>query len=70
MSKAKTPNPDLSEAEKDVLNRLEESQMILTPSVLALNSWYTRQTATRALKKLVRYGMAEKVSRGHYRVHP
>jgi DNA-binding IclR family transcriptional regulator len=51
-----------------LLELLEETDLILSPAVLARNLDYNRVTVSRRLTELTDYGLVERVDRGKYRI--
>lgn len=51
-----------------LLELLEETDLILSPAVLARNLDYNRVTVSRRLTELTDYGLVERVDRGYYRI--
>lgn len=49
-----------------ILETLESSGLILSPSVIAKNIEKSRPEVNRRLSVLVEYGLAERVERGYY----
>jgi Mn-dependent DtxR family transcriptional regulator len=52
-----------------LLEMLEETDMVLSPAVLARNLDYNRVTVSRRLTELTSYGLIERVDRGYYRIN-
>lgn len=51
-----------------ILEALESSGMILSPSVIALNIDKSRGEVNRRLSVLVEYGLVKRVKRGYYEI--
>lgn len=58
----------MTRADDRILETLDESGLILSPHVLAVNTDYTRQHITNRLSELVDAGLIDKVDTGLYRV--
>lgn len=51
-----------------ILEALGESQMILSPSVIAKNIDYSRAEVSRRLSKLTERNLVDKIEDGYYRI--
>lgn len=58
----------MNPADDQFLEVLEESNLILSPQVLAVNTGYTRNYVVARLGKLVEGELVEKVDAGLYRI--
>jgi len=51
-----------------ILEALQSSEMILSPSVIGKNISRSREEVTRRLSVLVDYGLVNRVERGYYEI--
>lgn len=51
-----------------ILNVFHNSELVLTPAIIAFNIDYSREEVNRRLTKLETHGLVEKVERGKYRM--
>lgn len=51
-----------------ILNVFHNSELVLTPAIIAFNIDYSREEVNRRLSKLETHGLVEKVERGKYRM--
>lgn len=58
----------MTRADDRILETLSESNLILSPHVLAVNTDYTRQHITNRLSKLTEAKLVEKVDTGLYKI--
>lgn len=58
----------MNQTDDRVLELLEESDLILTPAVIAKNLEYTRNWVSRRVGKLEDAGLVEPVDSGYYRI--
>ena len=58
----------MNPADNRILETLDESGLILSPRVLAVNTDYTRNYVTARLTELGTEGLVEKVDDGLYRI--
>ena len=58
----------MTQADDRILETLEDSGLMLSPRILAVNNDYTRQHVSRRLSKLVNAGLVERVDEGLYRI--
>lgn len=57
-----TPMDDL------LLEALESSDMVLSPSIISFNLDLSREAVNRRLQTLADYGLVEKIERGKYEI--
>jgi predicted transcriptional regulator len=60
--------PWMTQADDRILETLDDSDLVLSPRILAFNNEYTRQHVSRRLSKLVDSGLVEKVDDGLYQI--
>ncbi|MDZ5810073.1 winged helix-turn-helix domain-containing protein [Halorubrum sp. AD140] len=58
----------MNQTDDRVLELLAESDLILTPAVIAKNLEYTRNWVSRRIGKLDDAGLVEQVDSGYYRI--
>lgn len=58
----------MNQTDDRVLELLDESDLILTPAVIAKNLEYTRNWVSRRIGKLEHSGLVEPVDSGYYRI--
>lgn len=58
----------MNQTDDRILVLLEESGLILSPSVIAVNLDYTRNWVSRRISKLVDAGLIEKVDGSYYEI--
>ncbi|UVE50591.1 MarR family transcriptional regulator [Haloferax larsenii] len=58
----------MNQTDDRVLELLDESDLILSPAVVAMNLDYTRNWVSRRISKLSKAGLLEEVERGYYRI--
>jgi predicted transcriptional regulator len=51
-----------------VLEILQSSGLVLSPSIIAFNLDASREAVNRRLKELTEYGLVERIERGKYRI--
>ena len=58
----------MTQADDRLLETLAESNLILSPSILAINTDYSRHYVSERLAVLLDGELVEKVNEGHYRI--
>ena len=58
----------MTQADDRILETLEDSDLILSPRILAVNNDYTRQHVSRRLSELVDAGLINRVDDGLYEI--
>jgi predicted transcriptional regulator len=58
----------MNQTDDRILELLAESDLILSPSVMAVNLDYTRNWVSRRVSKLNSAGLVESVNGGYYRI--
>nr|WP_244257272.1 winged helix-turn-helix domain-containing protein [Halomicrobium sp. IBSBa] len=58
----------MNQTDDRILELLEESDLILTPAVLAKNLDYTRNWVSRRINKLLEAGLVEQIDASYYRI--
>ena len=58
----------MTQADDRILETLDDSGLLLSPRILAVNNDYTRQHVSRRLSRLVDAGLVERVDEGLYKV--
>ena len=58
----------MNQTDDRILELLDESDLILTPAVMARNLDYTRNWVSRRVGKLESAGLVEPVDSGYYRI--
>lgn len=58
----------MNQTDDRVLELLEESELILTPAVIAVNLDYTRNWVSRRLSKLRQHDLVAQVDGGYYKI--
>jgi len=58
----------MNQTDDRILELLEESELILSPAVMAKNLEYNRSWVSERLGKLVGSGLVEQVEGGYYRI--
>ncbi|RDZ41459.1 MarR family transcriptional regulator [Haloferax sp. Atlit-47N] len=58
----------MNQTDDRVLELLDESDLILSPAVVAMNLDYTRNWVSRRMSKLSKAELIEEVERGYYRI--
>ncbi len=58
----------MTQADDRILETLEDTGILLSPRILAVNNDYTRQHISRRLSRLVAAGLVEKVDEGLYQI--
>jgi predicted transcriptional regulator len=58
----------MNQTDDRILELLDESELILTPAVIAVNLEYNRSWISRRISKLVDAGLVEAVNDGYYRI--
>lgn len=58
----------MNQTDDYILEILDESDLILSPSIIAVNLDYTRNWVSKRLAKLREAGLIERVDEGHYRI--
>jgi len=58
----------MNQTDDRILELLDESELILTPAVIAVNLDYNRSWISRRISKLVDAGFVETVNDGYYRI--
>ena len=58
----------MNQTDNRVLDLLEESDLILSPAVAAINLDYSRNWVSRRMSKLEDAGLIEKVDGGYYQI--
>lgn len=52
----------------EILELFHTSHLVLTPSIIAYNTGYSREEVNRRLGELTEHGLVERVERGKYRI--
>jgi predicted transcriptional regulator len=52
----------------DILELFHSSHLVLTPSIIAYNTGYSREEVNRRLRELTENGLMKRVERGKYRI--
>ncbi|WP_276299381.1 winged helix-turn-helix transcriptional regulator [Halorussus lipolyticus] len=58
----------MNQTDNRILELLDESDLILSPAVIAVNLNYTRNWVSRRVSKLVRAGLIEETNGSYYRI--
>ena len=58
----------MNQTDNRILELLEESDLVLSPAVIAVNLDYTRNWVSRRVSKLVQAGLVEETNRSYYRI--
>jgi len=58
----------MNQTDNRILDLLDESDLILSPNVMAINLDYTRNWVSRRVSKLLDAGLVEQVNGAHYRI--
>lgn len=58
----------MNQTDNRILELLDESNLILSPAVIAVNLNYTRNWVSRRVSKLVRAGLIEETNGSYYRI--
>nr|WP_238392144.1 winged helix-turn-helix domain-containing protein [Halorussus amylolyticus] len=58
----------MNQTDDYILEILDESDLILSPSIIAVNLDYTRNWVSKRLGKLREAGLVERLNEGHYRI--
>ena len=58
----------MNQTDDRVLELLDESNLILSPAVVAKNLDYSRNWVSRRMSKLSNVGLVEEVDRGYYQI--
>lgn len=58
----------MTQADDRILETLEDTSLILSPRILAVNNDYTRQHVSRRLAKLVDAGLVDRIDEGLYEI--
>jgi predicted transcriptional regulator len=58
----------MNQTDNRILELLDESDLILSPGVMAVNLDYTRNWVSRRVSKLLDAGLVERVNGAYYRI--
>jgi len=58
----------MNQTDDRILELLDESGLILSPAVIAVNLEYNRSWISRRISKLVDAGLVESINEGYYRI--
>jgi len=58
----------MNQTDDRILELLDESGLILSPAVIAVNLEYNRSWISRRISKLVDVGLVESINEGYYRI--
>jgi len=58
----------MNQTDDRILELLDESGLILSPAVIAVNLEYNRSWISRRISKLVDAGLVETINEGYYRI--
>lgn len=58
----------MNQTDDRILELLDESGLILSPAVIAVNLEYNRSWISRRISKLVNAGLVETINEGYYRI--
>ena len=58
----------MNQTDDRILELLDESGLILSPAVIAVNLEYNRSSISRRISKLVDAGLVETINEGYYRI--
>ena len=58
----------MNQTDDRILELLDESGLILSPAVIAVNLEYSRSWISRRISKLVNAGLVETINEGYYRI--
>lgn len=67
-SRVRSPGEWMVPMDDDILLLFHNTDLVLTPSIIADNTGYSREEVNRRLGKLTEHGMMERVERGKYRI--
>ncbi|WP_336134690.1 hypothetical protein [Natronomonas amylolytica] len=67
-SQVRQPAEWMAPMDDDILELFHSSRLVLTPSIIAYNTGYSREEVNRRLGELTENGLMERVERGKYRI--
>jgi len=67
-SQVRQPAEWMTPMDDDILELFHSSHLVLTPSIIAYNTGYSREEGNRRLRELTENGLMKRVERGKYRI--
>lgn len=67
-SSVRRPAEWMTPMDDELLSAFQDAELVLTPSVVAFNTGFSRKEVNRRLIELEAHGLVEKVERGKYRL--
>lgn len=69
-SDIRDPAEWMAPLDDEILNLFHATNLVLTPSIIAYNTGYSREAVNRRLGELTEGGLIDRVERGKYRITP
>lgn len=69
-SQVRHPGDWMVPMDDEILDLFHSTSLVLTPSIIAYNTGYSREEVNRRLRELTDHSLMERVERGKYRITP